>query len=112
MKQYDEAIFEAALEITASAAEEAEMTMDAAGGKAAAEFFRAVYDGIAAEDENAEGGVFEVYEDKAGEFRFRLKARNGEVIAASEGYTTKAACLKGIAAVKRYVTLAEIKEVE
>ena len=64
MKQYDEAIFEAALEITASAAEEAEMTMDAAGGKAAAEFFRAVYDGIAAEDENAEGGVFEVYQDR------------------------------------------------
>ena len=112
MKQYDEAIFEAALEITASAAEEAEVTMDAAGGKAAAAFFRAVYDGIAAKDENAEGGVFEVYEDKGGEFRFRLKARNGEVIAASEGYTTKAACLKGIASVKRYVALAEIKEVE
>ena len=112
MKQYDEAIFEAALEITASAAEEAEMTMDAAGGKAAAEFFRAVYDGIAAEDENAEGGVFEVYQDKAGEYRFRLKARNGEVIASSEGYTTKASCLKGVAAVKRYVALAEIEEVE
>lgn len=112
MKQYDESIFEAALEITASAAEEAEVSMDASGGKAAAEFFRAVYDGIAAEDENAEGGVFEVYQDKAGEYRFRLKASNGEVIASSEGYSSKAACRKGIASVKRYVALAEIEEVE
>ncbi len=44
---------------------------------------------------------FEVYADKAGEFRFRLKARNGEVIATSEGYKTKASCLNGIASVKK-----------
>ena len=43
---------------------------------------------------------FEVYKDKAGEFRFRLKAGNGEIIAISEGYTTKASCLKGIESVK------------
>ncbi|MCB9617615.1 MAG: YegP family protein [Sandaracinus sp.] len=43
---------------------------------------------------------FEVYKDKAGEFRFRLKAGNGEIIANSEGYTTKASCLKGIESVK------------
>ena len=43
---------------------------------------------------------FEVYTDKAGEFRFRLKARNGEVIAVSEGYKTKASCLNGIESVK------------
>ncbi|MCB9603884.1 MAG: YegP family protein [Sandaracinus sp.] len=43
---------------------------------------------------------FEVYKDKAGEFRFRLKAGNGEIIASSEGYTTKASCLKGIESVK------------
>jgi len=36
---------------------------------------------------------FEVYKDAAGEFRFRLKAPNGEIIAVSEGYTTKANCL-------------------
>ena len=36
---------------------------------------------------------FEVYTDKGGEFRFRLKARNGEVIAASEGYKAKVSCL-------------------
>ena len=44
---------------------------------------------------------FELYTDKAGEFRFRLKARNGEVIAASEGYKAKASCLNGIDSVRR-----------
>lgn len=38
----------------------------------------------------------EVYEDKAGLFRFRLRSRNGKIIAVSEGYTTKAACLAGV----------------
>ena len=46
---------------------------------------------------------FEVYTDKAGEFRFRLKARNGEVIAVSEGYAAKASCLNGVDSVKRNV---------
>ena len=44
---------------------------------------------------------FEVYTDKAGEFRFRLKARNGEVIAASEGYKAKASCLNGVESVRK-----------
>ena len=44
---------------------------------------------------------FEVYTDKAGEFRFRLKARNGEIIAASEGYKKLASCLNGIESVKK-----------
>lgn len=39
---------------------------------------------------------FEVYKDKAGEFRFRLKARNGEIIATSEGYKAKDGCKNGI----------------
>ena len=42
---------------------------------------------------------FEVYLDKAGEFRFRLKAVNGENIARSEGYKAKASCLNGIESV-------------
>ncbi|MGM9653133.1 MAG: YegP family protein [Eubacteriales bacterium] len=46
---------------------------------------------------------FEFYIDKAGEYRFRLKARNGEVIAVSEGYTAKAGCLNGIESVKKNV---------
>jgi len=46
---------------------------------------------------------FEMYTDKKGEYRFRLKARNGEVIAVSEGYTAKAGCLNGIESVKKNV---------
>ncbi len=54
---------------------------------------------------------FEVYEDKAGEFRFRLKAGNGEVIATSEGYKAKASCLNGIESVKKNAPEAEtVKE--
>ncbi len=44
---------------------------------------------------------FEIYKDKAGEFRFRLKAGNGENILASEGYKAKASCLNGIESVKK-----------
>ena len=44
---------------------------------------------------------FEVYADKAGEFRFRLKATNGQVIAVSEGYKAMASCKNGIEAVKK-----------
>ncbi len=51
---------------------------------------------------------FELYNDKAGEFRFRLKASNGEIIAVSEGYTTKAAALNGIASVKKNAPDAEV----
>lgn len=50
---------------------------------------------------------FEMFQDKAGEFRFRLKARNGQIIAVSEGYTTKASCENGIASVKKNAAEAE-----
>ncbi len=53
---------------------------------------------------------FEMYEDKAGEYRFRLKAKNGEVIAVSEGYKTKASCENGIESVKKNAPDAEIAE--
>lgn len=43
---------------------------------------------------------FEIYKDTAGKFRFRLRAENGEIIATGEAYESKAACEKGIAAVK------------
>lgn len=47
-------------------------------------------------------GKFELYRDKRGEYRFRLKAGNGQVIATSEGYTTKRACQNGIASVRKH----------
>lgn len=53
---------------------------------------------------------FEMYQDKAGFFRFRLKARNGEIIAMSETYTAKAGCLNGIESVKKNAGDAEITE--
>ncbi|RLI42109.1 DUF1508 domain-containing protein [Candidatus Bathyarchaeota archaeon] len=45
---------------------------------------------------------FEVYKDKAGKFRFRLRAPNGEIVAVSEAYETKAGCINGVNAVKKY----------
>ena len=53
---------------------------------------------------------FEVYTDKAGEFRFRLKATNGQVIAVSEGYKAIASCLNGIESVKKNAREAEVVE--
>lgn len=51
---------------------------------------------------------FEVYRDRAGKYRWRLRATNGEIIASSEGYSSKAACEGGIAAVKRVAGKARI----
>ncbi|MBR2281458.1 MAG: DUF1508 domain-containing protein [Spirochaetales bacterium] len=52
---------------------------------------------------------FEVYKDKADEFRFRLRASNGQNITTSgEGYTTKSACLNGIASIGRNAVDAKI----
>ena len=44
---------------------------------------------------------FEVYTDKAGEFRFRLKATNGQIIATGEGYKAKKSCLNGIESIRK-----------
>ena len=55
---------------------------------------------------------FEIFKDKAGEFRFRLKAANGEIIAASEGYKAKLGCLNGIESVKNNTIWSETEEVK
>ena len=60
--------------------------------------------------ENQTHPKFELYEDKGGEYRFRLKARNGEFIGVSEGYTTKTSCENGIESVKKNAADAEIVE--
>ena len=46
-------------------------------------------------------GKFEMYTDKKGETRFRLKAGNGQIILASEGYKQKASCKNGIESVRK-----------
>ena len=69
----------------------------------------------AVEDQTKEGYAaekhpkFEVYTDKAGEFRFRLKATNGQIIATSEGYKAMAGCLNGIESVKKNAPEAPIE---
>lgn len=46
-------------------------------------------------------GKFEIYKDNAGEFRFRLKAGNGEIVLTSEGYKKHASCVNGIESVQK-----------
>ena len=68
----------------------------------------------AIEDQTVEGYArekhpkFVVYLDKAGEFRFRLLATNGQNIAASEGYKSKDSCMNGIASVKKNAPDADV----
>ncbi|MEJ1090651.1 YegP family protein [Microbacterium istanbulense] len=57
-------------------------------------------------------GKFELYEDKGGDWRFRLKAGNGEVIATGQGYASKSGALNGIDSVRRNAADAEVVEVE
>ena len=70
------------------------------------------------EDQTVEGfekvkhPKFEIYEDKSGEFRFRLKATNGEVIATSEGYKAKASCKNGVESVVKNAADAEVVKAE
>ena len=53
---------------------------------------------------------FELYEDRSGAFRFRLRARNGKIIAVSECFSTKAACKNGIASVRKNAPTAEVAD--
>ena len=53
------------------------------------------------------GPKFEMYKDSRGEYRFRLKAPNGEIIAVSEGYTGRSGCENGIESVKKNAPIAE-----
>ncbi len=70
----------------------------------------------AVEDQTVEGYTvekcpkFEIYVDKRGEFRFRLKATNGQIIAVSEGYTTMRNCKNGVESVKKNSVDAPIVE--
>ncbi|MBO4798956.1 MAG: YegP family protein [Candidatus Methanomethylophilaceae archaeon] len=70
----------------------------------------------AVEDQTVEGfeklknPKYELYTDNAGEFRFRLKAGNGEIIAVSEGYKSKAGALNGIDSIQRNAPDAEVVE--
>ena len=68
------------------------------------------------EDQTVEGFAkvkcpkFEIYTDKAGETRFRLKATNGQIIASSEGYQSMASCVNGIESVKKNAPDAAVED--
>ena len=70
------------------------------------------------EDQTVEGFAavkhpkLEVYTDKAGEFRFRLKATNGQIIAVGEGYKQKVSCMNGIESVKKNAVDAPVVKAE
>ena len=70
----------------------------------------------ALEDQTEEGFAkeknpkFELYTDKAGEFRFRLKAKNGQIIGVGEGYQKKASCLNGIESIRKNAVDAKIED--
>jgi uncharacterized protein YegP (UPF0339 family) len=70
------------------------------------------------EDQTVEGYTvqkhpkFEVYLDKKGEFRFRLKATNGEIIAVGEGYKQRSGVMNGIESIKKNAPDAEIVKLE
>jgi len=53
---------------------------------------------------------FEVYKDKGSQFRFRLKAANGETIATGESYPDKKSALKGIASIQKNAPIAKIDD--
>jgi uncharacterized protein YegP (UPF0339 family) len=57
-------------------------------------------------------GKFEVYQDKAGKHRFRLKAANGEVVAVGEAYESQSGAHAGCAAVQRAADGATIVDVD
>ena len=55
-------------------------------------------------------GKFEIYKDHKGEFRFRLKSRNGEIVAQGESYPTKAHAKRGVEAVQRAAAGAKVED--
>jgi uncharacterized protein YegP (UPF0339 family) len=59
--------------------------------------------------EPLKGPRYELYNDKAGEFRFRLKASNGQNILASQGYADKSGCKNGIKSIANNAPKAEVE---
>ena len=54
--------------------------------------------------------TFEISKDHAGKFRFHLRAPNGEIMAASQGYESKANAEKGIEAIKTHAAGAKVED--
>ncbi len=71
----------------------------------------ACMDGIESVRKNSQKETaFELYVDKKGEHRFRLKASNGEIIGQGEGYSSKSACMKGTASIRKNAPASNVVE--
>ncbi|MDI6025454.1 YegP family protein [Corticibacterium sp. UT-5YL-CI-8] len=53
---------------------------------------------------------FEVYKGKSGDFRFRFRASNGELMFSSEGYAAKASALNAIASIQKNAPGATVED--
>jgi len=53
-------------------------------------------------------GTFEIYTDAAGEYRWRLKAKNGKIVASGEGYKKMHRAVRGVDAVIRAASHARV----
>jgi uncharacterized protein YegP (UPF0339 family) len=53
---------------------------------------------------------FEIYKNPKGQFRWRLRAKNKEIIASGQAYKTKAGCKKGIESIRKNAQKAEVVE--
>ena len=115
--EFHEEAFEAAATITAAIAEEADLKLDEESAEKVSEFFAVLYRKLAkvarGEDlkEKPKPGSFEMFTDARGHYRFRVKAANGKVIAASQAYKKKENCIKGMESIKKSSPEAEVKEV-
>jgi uncharacterized protein YegP (UPF0339 family) len=81
-------------------------------GRTAEDPLSSAASGSSVTQEATVAGKFEVYQDKAGKYRFRLKASNGQVVATGEAYETKAAAKKGCESVVKASTGAPVLEVD
>ena len=64
-----------------------------------------------ADDSDSRPARVEVYPDAEGGWRWRLKARNGEIVAASESYTTPSSARRSISRLKAIAPHAELRMV-
>ena len=72
----------------------------------------AIEDQTVKDFETQKNPKFEIYADKRGEFRFRLKAANGQIVAVGEGYKAKASCKNGIESVRKNAAEGKIEKEE
>ncbi len=59
-----------------------------------------------------ENPKFQVFRGKDNQYYFRLRAKNGEIVCSSEGYTSLQSCKQGIEVIKKIAEAAPVEEIE